>query len=338
MKKICLALVMTAFLAFGQTALAQSSYTATWKFAHNETERGTMQIYAAKFKELVETKSGGKIKVDIFPDGTLGAGDSIIELLQGGGLEFALADSGYIGSFVPESQLFRVHYLLTDDTGLNRKLLQGKAIQKLNELFMNNDMRVMQHFQKGFMYWTGNKAFRTQEDLKGVKMRTVPTPILIDTYKAYGSNPTTVNYSELYSALQLGMVDAQENPLATVEELKLNEVQKVLTLSEHYSFISTCVANPVFYDKLPAEVKQMVAGIFAELDGFIEKAINEYDANMIKEIREKMGMEIVPLTPEQKTAFREFNEKNRKILEPSLGKKGMEILYALQEEKAALRQ
>ena len=243
MKRFYLFFVLAALIVFGQTAQAESSYSAVWKIAHNETERGSDHFFAVKFKDLVEQKSGGNIKVDIFPLGTLGDGSSNLEMLQEGGVEFAIADSGYIGSFVPESQLFRVHFLLTDDMALNRKLLKGKAMDIMNAEFLKNGMQVMLHFQKGFVNWTGNKPFRTLADFKGLKMRTVPAPILIEIYKLYGANPTAVNYAELYSALQLGLVEAQENDLTPIEELKLNEVQKVLTVSNHYSFIMTCVVS-----------------------------------------------------------------------------------------------
>ena len=313
---------------------SDGAYTAEWKFAHNESENGTMQIYAAKFKELVETKSNGNITVSIYPDGTLGAGDSIIELLQGGGLEFALADSGYIGSFVPESQLFRVHFLLTDDMDINNKLLNGEAMNMLNEKFSENGMDVIQHFQAGAVYWTGNKAFRTIDDFKNVKMRTVPTPILIAQYDAYGATPTTVNYSELYSALQLGLADAQENPISTVEELTLTDVQSTLTLSGHYTFIDTCVVNSTFYASLPDDVKAMLDEVFAEVGGYAEEAIKEYEDGLLQKIIDNNLMEVVELTAEEKEAFRVFNEGNREILRESLGDSGMEILYAIEAEKA----
>ena len=335
MKKFYLFFVLAALIAFGQTAQAESPYSAVWKIAHNETERGSDHFFALKFKNLVEQKSGGNIKVDIFPLGTLGDGSSNLELLQEGGVEFAIADSGYIGSFVPESQLFRIHFLLTDDMTLNRKLLKGKAMEIMNAEFLKNNMRVMLHFQKGFVNWTGNKPFRTLEDFKGLKMRTVPAPILIEIYKLYGANPTAVNYSELYSALQLGVVEAQENDLTPIEELKLNEVQKVLTLSSHYSFIMTCVANPTFYDGLPADVQQMLTEIFNELDEDFEVFIKEYIDDLLRRIKEDMGMEVVALTPEEQAVFREFNKQNRHILEPILGETGTKILHTLQDEVEA---
>lgn len=312
------------------------TYTATWKFAHNESERGTMQMYAEKFKELVEEKSEGNITVQIYPDGTLGAGDSIIELLQGGGLEFALADSGYIGSFVPESQIFRAHFLLTDDKEMNRKLLTGEAIELLNQKFQDNQMTVMQHAQAGAVYWTGNKAFRTIDDFKGVKMRTVPTPVLIEIYKAYGAEPTAVNYSELYSALQLGTADAQENPINTVNELTLDDVQSTLTLSGHYVFIDTCVTNSSFYNSLPEDVKAMLSEVFDDLGDYIEDAIEEYESGILDDLEKDAKMEIVRLTDEEKNAFRGFNEENRELLRESLGESGMEILLKLEQEKNAL--
>lgn len=347
MKK-CMALVLALVLALsllvgcgsqpvnGNTSGEEGTYTANWKFAHNESERGTMQIYAAKFKELVEEKSGGNITVDIYPDGTLGSGDSIIELLQGGGLEFALADSGYIGSFVPESQIFRAHFLLTDDMDNNRKLLTGEGIGMLNDKFQDNGMTVMQHFQAGLVYWTGNKAFHNIQDFSGVKMRTVPTPVLISIYEAYGAAPTTVNYSEMYSALQLGVAEAQENPISTVEELSLYDVQSTLTLSGHYTFIDTCVANSAFYDSLPEDVKTMLAEIFEELGPYAENEIKTYEDGVLENIKTNTDMEVVELTDEEKEAFRSFNEENREILRPSLGDSGMEILLKIQEEKAAM--
>ncbi len=348
MKKMSLILVLCTLLVLAtgcggdsQTATGDSpdsggTYTAEWKFAHNESERGTMQIYAEKFKELVEEKSDGNITVSIYPDGTLGSGDSIIELLQGGGLEFAVADSGYIGSFVPESQLFRVHFLLSDDPAVNRQLLRGDAIQMLNEKFSEVGMDVMQHFQAGAVYWTGNKAFHTVDDFKNVTIRTVPTPVLISIYESYGAAPTTINYSEMYSALQLGVADAQENPVNSVQELSLWDVQSTLTLSGHYTFIDTCVVNSSFYANLPSDVKAMLDEVFTELDEYIEGAIKEFEDGILQDIRDNNRMEVVELTAEEKEAFRTFNENNREILRSSLGDSGMEILYAIEAEKAEL--
>lgn len=313
-----------------------TAYTASWKFAHNESERGTMQMYAEKFKELVEEKSGGNITIQIYPDGTLGSGDSIIELLQGGGLEFALADSGYIGSFVPESQIFRAHFLLTNDMEINRQLLSGAAIEMLNDKFLENGMTVMQHAQAGAVYWTGNKAFRSIDDFQGVKMRVVPTPVLISIYEAYGAEPTTINYSELYSALQLGVADAQENPINSVNELTLSDVQSTLTLSGHYTFIDTCVANTDFYNSLPEDIKVMLGEVFAELGPYIEDDIKEYEDGLLASLETDTDMEIVTLTEEETEAFRTFNEENRELLREALGDSGMEILLKLEQEKAEL--
>lgn len=206
----------------------------------------------------------------------------------------------------------------------------------LNEKFTQNGMDVMQHFQAGAVYWTGNKAFRSIDDLKNVKIRTVPTPVLISIYEAYGAAPTTVNYSELYSALQLGVAEAQENPINTVEELTLADVQSTLTLSGHYTFIDTCVVNSAFYASLPDDVKAMLDEVFAELGGYIEGAIKEYEDGILQDIINNDLMEVVELTDAEKDAFRTFNEEHRDILREALGDSGMDILTAIETEKAAL--
>lgn len=312
-------------------------YTAVWKLAHNESERGTMQIYADLFKKSVEEKSNGKITVEIYPSGTLGEGDAIVELLRGGGVEFALADSGYVGTFVPECQIFRAHFLLSDDMEINRKLLnEGEAIQLLNQKFMDNGLQVLQHFSTGFVDWTANKPITKVEDLQGLKMRVVPVSILVDMYKAYGANPTAVNYSELYSSLQLGVVEAQENPLYSVDELGLNEVQTSLTLSKHYPFIATCIANPDFYNQLPPEAQTIITETVTELENSIDQTMDDYNSSILKKLKENTTMEIVELSNEARQGFKEFAKAHRDVLKNALGDSGMEILQKMEAEREEL--
>jgi C4-dicarboxylate-binding protein DctP len=149
---------------------------------------------------------------------------------------------------------------------------------------------------------TATRAVRTPEDLKGVKIRVLPSPLLTATFKAWGASPTTIDYKELYTALQQRVVDGQENPLLSISQVSLYEVQKYLSLTEHRLFLYLTMINKKTYDSLPPDLQQVI--VKADRDAQTEylKLFHDEDSAALK-LAEDKGMTVVRLTPDEKDAF-----------------------------------
>ncbi len=308
-----------------------------WKFAHEEVNGSVQDKYAAKVKEIIEEKSNREITVEVYPVGQLGDGTNQVELLQNGAIELAINNPGAVGTIVPESNIFSLHFLLPIDMEKTREVLNtSKAIDKLNDIYYANNMKVLDWFPEGHMMWTGNKAIRTPEDFRGFKIRTMASPITIACYEAYGANPTPIPYMEVYSSLQLKMIDGQVNPLFAIEEMKFYEVQDYLMLSKQEVFVGTFVANRNFWDSLSKEEQALIEEASLEANAYIFDVQEKLNSDRLETIRNKSDIEIIELTDEERKAFREASKPVYEKYKKEYGSQAEEILNLLQKDIDAI--
>ena len=260
---------MAAVSLTGCSSVEHQSYEAhydptidkyVFRFAHEEMEGSVQDYYVKKFAELMEEKSKGEIKIEIYPVSQIGDATQQTELLQNAGIDFAIVSPGNTGTIVPENQLFSLHFLFSDDMEKNKEIFKtSKALNELlSQKYLERDLKVLSYWTEGFMQWTSNKPINTPEQFNGFKIRTMPSPMIVAAYEAYGANPTPIPYMEVYSGLQLKMIDGQENPLFAIEEMKFAEVQNYLTLANSSLYVTTTCVNPKVYDSLPEGVRKMV--------------------------------------------------------------------------------
>jgi tripartite ATP-independent transporter DctP family solute receptor len=222
-----------------------------WRFALEEIEGSVQHAAAERFREHVERESQGQVRVTLYPYGALGTSAQITEQLQAGALQLAFASPGHLGSVVPEVQVFSLHFVLPEDEAtLQAKLREDRLLEPLQESSRERGLALLAVVSEGWMVWSGNRALRSPADFAGFKMRTMASPLLVETYRAYGANPTPLPYAEVYGALQLGMVDGQVNPIFAIAEMRFHEVQSVLTAARHLPFVTTLAAHPAFLDGL----------------------------------------------------------------------------------------
>lgn len=260
-----------------------------WRFAIEEAKGSVQHAYAMEFKRRIAAGSDGQIDVIVYPYGSLGTSTQITEQLNLGALEFAMASPGSIGKFIPETQVFLLHFVLSDDDAVNRRVLSApKILRAFDALYAEKGLKLLSIFPEGEMVWTTQKEVRRPADFQGVKMRVMTSPILIDAYQAYGASPTPLPYSEVYSALQLGMVDAQVNPIFAIERQRFYEVTSWLIFPGQAQFVTTAAANRDFYDHLPTAERALVDQTIADLNDFIFKQQMEFQTERLKTIiREK---------------------------------------------------
>ena len=308
---------LVAALALGCGALDPDA-PEPWRFAIEETRGSVQWAYAKRFEELVEERSEGEIDVKVYPYGTLGTSDQITELVHNGSIQFAMASPGHVGKLIPEVQVFLLHFVLSDDERVNNLALADPTLRGLlDDLYAEKGFKALAFYTEGWQAWTTNRPIEAPEDFRGFRMRVMTSPMLMAAYAAYGASATPLPYAEVYSALQLSMIDGQDNPVFAIQEMSFYEVSNYLIFPRHSQFVTSAMTGHAFWDDLSPERQQMVTEIMAELQGYIyeqQVAFNE---------------ERLELSPEQQARFRERSLPVRELYGRTGGPRAQEVLAAL---------
>ncbi|MEQ9379540.1 MAG: TRAP transporter substrate-binding protein DctP [Pirellulales bacterium] len=283
-------ILITAVFALQMVGCGESHYKGDaereiWRFAIEESEGSVQHEYALEFKQLIESRSAGAVEVIIYPYGTLGTSTQTIEQLNMGAIEFAMASPGTLGKFIPELQVFLLHFILPQDERQTQGFLSNpELIAFFDELYAPKGLRLLSIFSEGEMVWTMKQEVRSPDDFRGIKMRVMTSPLLLAAYNAYGASATPMPYSEVYSGLQLNMIDGQVNPIFAIERQKFHEVTSWMIFPGHASFITTCAANHEFFDHLPSEKQHLVSTVIEKLDEFIFDVQVRFQTERLKAI------------------------------------------------------
>lgn len=308
-----------------------------WKFAIEEIEGSVQHRYAMAFKERIEARSEGRIEVVVYPYGQLGTSAQLTELVQLGSIQFSMASPGHLGAVIPEVQLFSLHFVFSESEAVNHKVLSDNAElhETLQAAYDDVNLRYLGAYQEGWMAWTANRPILEPADFNGVKIRVMNSPLLIRAYELYGASAVALPYSQVYSALQLNMIDAQVNPVFAIEEMSFYEVQSHMMMANHLPFIATVVTNPQFFDGLSSTDRQMVLGVIEELEDEIFKVQQRLNARRLETIASSSDIEIIALNDAQRAAFREESLPIRDAYVKLAGKRGARLLDILLEAIAA---
>lgn len=297
-----LALALCALVPPG----AASAETAI-KLGHDQPESSPHHQAALKWKDLVESRSGGKVSVQIFPASMLGSGTQMVEQVQAGALEAAALPTAWIAPLAPSLSVLDLPFLFPSREVAYRVIdgPVGKGIlQPLNKVAIEG----VAFWESGFKQFTGDFPIRTPDDYKGHKIRTMPAPVIQEQFKAFGATPTPINFKELYSALQQKVVDGQENPIATIASMRFYEVQEHMTLSDHGFLAYVFMFSKPFLDSQPAEVRKVLVEAAAEARDYQRKIIQAAEAKNL-EIFRKGGVKITKLSSDQRAAFERASQK-----------------------------
>lgn len=300
------------------------------KFALEEIQGSVQYKYAEKFKDLL-TKKSKNFDVKVYPYGTLGTSDQITELVQNGTLQIAMASPGHLGKLIPETQAFLLHFIFSEDQEVNKKALsEGKAFQLLDQLYKEKGMKLLSIFPEGWQVWTANKAIRSPKEMQGVKMRVMTSPLLVESYRLYGANPTPMPYSEVYSGLQLKMIDAQVNPVFAIEEMSFYEVNDHLIFPKHSLFVTSVVMNLKTYESLNSKQKTTLNEVVDQLNDYIFQVQSELNEKRLAKMKSKKSdIKLIHLSDEEREAFKKASLKAREKFKEMTGESGEKILNAL---------
>jgi|GEM_PF-416245 TRAP-type C4-dicarboxylate transport system substrate-binding protein len=320
---------MKALLSLSALLIATTSlYAEEWKYAMGEGPSDPQGIYATAFKSFIEENSRHTIK--IYPVGSLGEETDMMEQTKAGILQFLGQSTGYMGGTIPEMDLFTLPYVMPTDTKqLDYFFNHSKAINEmLPPIFNKHGLELLSIFPEGEMAVTTFEPFHSPADLEGKKMRVMPgSPILVETYKAFGASPVPMTWGDLIGALKTNMVDGQENPTVWIEAYGLDNLTKVLTYTGHGHFNASASANKAFFDGLSGRDKKLVRAAAKHAHKVILEEAEKLDAYGIGRIvRTNPGYKIVTLTEAERAPFKKAakavqdsfaskSESNKKLLD-----------------------
>lgn len=303
MSTILRSLAAAAVLAISAAPLHAQT---TLKLGHDQPETTTHHRAALKFKELVETRSKGSLKVNIFPSNLLGNATQMVEQVQAGALEAAVLPTAWIAPIAPSVQVLDLPFLFPDRKSLYQ-VLDGPTGAEILKPLNKVNIEGVAFWESGFKQFTGQFPIREPGDYKGRKIRTMPAAVIQEQFKAFGATPTTIAFAELYSALQQNVVDGQENPIASIASMRLFEVQKYLTLSDHGFLAYAFMFNKPMLDKLSKENRQILIDAAREGSRHQRDIIGQAEKEHLETFR-KAGVQISTLTPEQRAKFEQASK------------------------------
>jgi C4-dicarboxylate-binding protein DctP len=273
------------------------------KFSHVvavDTPKGQAAEY---FKKLVEERSKGDIKVEVYPNSSLYGDREELEALSMNSIQMAAPSFSKFTTFVPQLELFDLPFLFNDNDHLH-KVLNGDVGQKLLTMVEKRGMVGLAYWDNGFKQMSANKLLIKPEDAAGLKFRIMSSKVLDAQFKAIGANPQVLPFSEVYSALQQRVVDACENPLSNFYTQKFFEVQNNLTLTNHGYLGYMVVTNKIFWKKLTEEQRQIITQAMKDSTEQANKLALEMDIRYMNEIKASGKTKINELTKEQRQAWK----------------------------------
>ena len=324
MKLTALAAALVAgALSFG--AYAQQPIVI--KFSHvvaTDTPKGqAAEFFAKRAGELTK----GKVKVEVYANSTLYKDKEEMEALQLGAVQMlapSLAKFGPLG--VKEFEVFDLPYIFDDYNELH-KITQGPVGQQLLAKLEPKGVKGLAYWDNGFKSFSANTPIHTPADLKGKKLRIQSSKVLEEEIRALGALPQVMAFSEVYQALQTGVVDGTENPISNLYTQKMHEVQKHLTLTEHGYLGYAVITNKKFWDGLPADVRGELEMAMKEATNYankIAKEKNDHDLDLVK----KSGKtEVHVLTKDERLAFKKALYPVHQKMESRIGKDVIQSVY-----------
>ena len=283
-------LVIGATLALGLVAGAAAQ--TTMRISISTAQSSHQGVGIDVFAREVEKRTNGRYKIQTFYNAALGSERESIEAVQLGTQELTLTSTGPVPNFVPETKILDVPFLFRDKAHA-RAVLDGPIGQEMLKPFDNKGFKALAWAENGFRHMTNSKrSVKAPEDLKGLKMRTMENPVHIAAYKGFGIVTTPMAFAEVFTALQQGTVDGQENPLSVIIASKFDQVQKHLSLTGHVYSPCLFLMNKASFDKLSAADKQAFLEAAKEGTKANRAKVDEDDAKGVADLRAK-GMTVI---------------------------------------------
>ena len=310
-------------LLFLMSALAANAWAQSpivIKFSHvvaKDTPKGKA---AEKFKELAEAATKGRVKIEVYANSTLYKDKEELEALQLGAVQMlapSMAKFGPLG--VQEFELFDFPYLFTDQQSLER-VTNGPVGREMLKRLESKGLIGLSFWDNGFKIMSSNRSMHSPTDLKGLKLRIQASKVLDEQMRVLGANPQVMAFSEVYQALQTGVVDGLENVPSNLYTQKMHEVQKHMTVTNHGYIGYAVVVNKKFWEKLPADVRSQLDGAMKEATEYANKIAQQENEAALDAIRKSGKVTVYMPTDAEKAEWRKVMLPVHKTMEERIGK------------------
>ena len=311
------------FALFLMSALAANAWAQSpivIKFSHvvaKDTPKGKA---AEKFKELAEAATKGRVKIEVYANSTLYKDKEELEALQLGAVQMlapSMAKFGPLG--VKEFELFDLPYLFTDQQSLER-VTNGPVGRDMLKRLETKGLIGLSFWDNGFKIMSSNRPMHAPTDLKGLKLRIQASKVLDEQMRLLGANPQVMAFSEVYQALQTGVVDGLENVPSNLYTQKMHEVQKHMTVTNHGYIGYAVVVNKKFWEKLPADVRSQLDGAMKEATEYANKIAQQENDAALEAIRKSGKTTVYTPTEAEKAEWRRVMLPVHKTMEERIGK------------------
>jgi C4-dicarboxylate-binding protein DctP len=323
--KIRSLVVGLAAAAFSLAAFAQSPIVI--KFSHVvavDTPKGHAADY---FKKLAEERTKGRVKVEVYPNSQLYKDKEEMEALQLGAVQMlapSLAKFAPLG--VKDFEAFDLPYIFDDYNELH-KVTQGPIGASLLKKLEPKGIIGLSYWDNGFKVMSANKPLHKPEDCKGLKLRIQSSKVLDSQMRALGAIPQVMAFSEVYQALQTGVVDGTENPPSNLYTQKMHEVQKYVTVSNHGYLGYAVIVNKKFWEGLPADIRTILEGAMKDATKFANDEAKKDNDNSLEAVKKSGKSQIITLTDDEKKAWKKALAKVHQEQADRIGKDLIQSIY-----------
>ncbi|MCR4268449.1 TRAP transporter substrate-binding protein [Nitratireductor sp. ZSWI3] len=337
MKHIVRRLAASAVVAVAGAMVATGAWAADFvaKIGHLESAQQSRHVFLEKVAKLVSERTNGAVEFQLFPQGQLGQQREMTEGVQLGTLEATVAPAAFLGGFNPAVSILDIPFLLPGDDATAQKIRGGAFGEALCGSFETRGVHCIGLWPNGRKSFTSSKPLTGIDDFAGQKFRVMDSNILIEQFNSLGASAIALPFGELYTALQTGVVDGEENPLDTIQRMKFYEVQKHLVLSDHGAMEDVILFNPAWWASLPAEHQKTIADAFQEVvpDLIAHKA--QSVAAALEEIKGS-GIDIREMSDDEKAAFRDkMYPAARAAYVARAGEEGEKLIAVYEQEYGA---
>jgi C4-dicarboxylate-binding protein DctP len=321
MRKWLLAAAAAAIFIAPVAATAQAPIVI--KFSHVVAPNTPKGKGAEKFKELAEKYTNGKVKVEVYANSTLYKDKEELEALQLGAVQMLAPSNSKFGPMgIKDFEVFDLPYLLPNKAAL-RKVTDGPIGKAMLKKLETKGMVGLAYWDNGFKEMSANKPLRMPEDYKGLKFRIQSSKVLEAQFRALGAIPQVMAFSEVYQALQTGVVDGQENTPSNMFTQKFHEVQKYTTLTNHGYIGYVVVVNKKFWDDLPADIRGQLEKAMAETTVYSNEISEKENTESLDDIKKSGKTELITPTAAESAAMRKAMEP---LFQEMAGRVGKQLI------------
>ena len=309
------ALALGAVLLLGSCSAARGNASGgnskdkvyTIGFSHVTTANTPKGLAAEKFKELIEASSKGRIKVEIYPNSSLYGDKDELQALQSNSIQMIAPSSSKFTTIAPQLQVLDLPFLFANSDDIAKVVTRDSPVGKA--IFENKDLRAanimpLGLWDNGFKQLSANVPLRSAADMAGLSFRIQPADVLSSQFKAWNAIPSILAFSEVYSALEQGVIDGQENTWSNIETQSMNTVQKYITESNHGYIGYVPAINSDFFGSLPADLQQLVLDAVDEASLYNRDIATKVNEEAKQRVIAEGSTEIIQLTDAERGALK----------------------------------